>query len=92
MGDGTGVLFGSFSASSSEEKGHHKKTLSKGAPFARFKTQKAIKRDAHFGSAANPADAHDLSLSIYGRWNGCPFWIVFCIFKGEGRAPPKKEK
>ena len=25
MGDGTGVLFGSFSASSSEEKGHHKK-------------------------------------------------------------------
>ena len=72
MGDGTGVLFGSFSASSSEEKGHHEKTLSKGAPFARFKTQKAIKRDAHFGSAANPADAHDLSLSIYGRWNGCP--------------------
>ena len=71
MGAGTGVLLGSFSASSSEEKGHHKKTLSKGAPFARFKTQKAIKRDAHFGSAANPADAHDLSLSIYGRWNGC---------------------
>ena len=25
MGDGTGVLFGSFSASSSEEKGHYKK-------------------------------------------------------------------
>ena len=40
--------------------------------FVRLKTQKAIKRDVHFGLAANPADAHDffplslsLSLSIY---------------------------
>ena len=37
--------------------------------FVRLKTQTAIKRDVHFGLAANPADAHDfflsLSLSIY---------------------------
>ena len=38
--------------------------------FVRLKTQKAIKRDVHFGLAANPADAHDffslsLSLSLY---------------------------
>ena len=32
--------------------------------FVRLKTQKAIKRDVHFGLAANPADAHDLSLSL----------------------------
>ena len=32
--------------------------------FVRLKTQKAIKRDVHFGLAANPADAHDFSLSL----------------------------
>ena len=55
--------------------------------FVRLKTQKAIKRDVHFGLAANPADAHDsfvsLSLSLSGRWNGCPFFCGRYIVRTE---------
>ena len=63
--------------------------------FVRLKTQKAIKRDVHFGLAANPADAHDsffflsLSLSLWAMEWG-PFLIVFCIFK-RGKGTPHKK-
>ena len=66
--------------------------------FVRLKTQKAIKRDVHFGLAANPADAHDsffLSLSLYiyiyiWAMEWVSFLIVFCIFK-RGKGTPHKK-
>ena len=64
--------------------------------FLRLKTQKAIKRDVHFGLAANPADAHDfvflpLSLYIYiWAMEWVSFLIVFCIFK-RGKGTPHKK-
>ena len=67
--------------------------------FVRLKTQKAIKRDVHFGLAANPADAHDfflffsLSLSLYiyiWAMEWVSFLIVFRIFK-RGKGTPHKK-
>ena len=79
---------------SSEKKDTQKKTLS--VSSARFKTQKATKRDAHFGFAANPADAHDsLSLSLSPKiWamERVSFSIVFCTFKGGKGTLHQKEK
>ena len=66
--------------------------------FVRLKTQKAIKRDVHFGLAANPADAHDFFLSLSLSLSLSPyilamewvsFLIVFCIFK-RGKGTPHK--